>query len=338
MPKKGCLTEQEEKELKMMHRKEQGKKIADRIKVVLLTNEGWNYLQISRALFINEDTARIHFKEYIDSKKLIINSGGSKSKLSDEDSKSLALHLEANIYAKIADICEYVWQKYNVRYSISGMRKWLQNNGFSYRKPEPIPAKADPVQQKEYIEQYKKDKENMSKDEIVLFMDAVHPTMSTKISYGWIKKNSNTKIKTAPSNTRMNILGAIELNSMKLITRSYKTINSEAAVDFLDVVTNYYQGLKIRIIMDNGKYNKSKATRKGAEELNIELRYLPTYSPNLNPIERVWKIMNECTRNNRFFSTFAEFRDSINNFFAHTWKNISELMRTRVTDKFQLFT
>jgi transposase len=53
--------------------------------------------------------------------------------------------------------------------------------------------------------------------------------------------------------------------------------------------------------------------------LGIVLHYLPPYSPNLNPIEIVWKVMNEHVRNNLFFSLAKEFREAIKQFFDHTW-------------------
>ena len=69
----------------------------------------------------------------------------------------------------------------------------------------------------------------------------------------------------------------------------------------------------------------------------IVLHHLPPYSPNLNPIERLWKVMNEYVRNNRFFSSPKDFRDAISQFFEKTWGPISSSMRSRINDHFHLF-
>ena len=70
------------------------------------------------------------------------------------------------------------------------------------------------------------------------------------------------------------------------------------------------------MIADRGSYNTSQETKNAAEKYGIILRHLPPYSPNLNPIERLWKIMNEFARNNRVFKTVADFRQTIDDFIA----------------------
>ena len=65
------------------------------------------------------------------------------------------------------------------------------------------------------------------------------------------------------------------------------------------------------------------------------MHILPPYSPNLNPIERLWKVMNEFSRNNQVFKNFNEFKEKIHNFFDETWDEISEDFRTRINDNFQ---
>lgn len=218
------------------------------------------------------------------------------------------------------------------------MTSWLKNNGFSFIKPHGIPAKADPEKQKEFIIEYEKLKAENPADEPILFGDAVHPTMATKTTYGWIKKGTRKIIKTTGSRTRMNIIGAINLDSMDVLEKSdCKTINSEAMRDFFDILRVKYKDTpKIHFILDNSGYNTSNITKKYADKRGIIMHFLPTYSPNLNPIERLWKILNEYARNNKFFLNTTEFREAIENFFQVTWKSISKQMKARINDKFQM--
>lgn len=65
---------------------------------------------------------------------------------------------------------------------------------------------------------------------------------------------------------------------------------------------------------------------------------LPPYSPNLNPIERMWKLMNEHARNNRYFSSTREFRDAISVFFNQTLPDIADSLTSRIKDHFQVLT
>ena len=75
---------------------------------------------------------------------------------------------------------------------------------------------------------------------------------------------------------------------------------------------------------------------KVAEELNIKRLLLPAYSPTLNPIERLWKVMNEKVRNNCFFKSAKDFKRNIDDFFQITLPNIGSSLSTRINDNFQI--
>ena len=77
------------------------------------------------------------------------------------------------------------------------------------------------------------------------------------------------------------------------------------------------------------------ALRKPPPHKKFILHILPPYSPNLNPIERVWKVMNEHVRNNEVFSSFKEFKTAVLDFFKNEWNDISNGLRTRVNDHFE---
>ncbi|GHU16717.1 hypothetical protein FACS189472_02400 [Alphaproteobacteria bacterium] len=75
----------------------------------------------------------------------------------------------------------YIKEVYEIEYTVAGMTSWLKSHGFSFIKPRPMPAKANPVEQAAFIEEYKKLKKEIPEGEPMLFSDAVHPTMATKM-------------------------------------------------------------------------------------------------------------------------------------------------------------
>ena len=77
------------------------------------------------------------------------------------------------------------------------------------------------------------------------------------------------------------------------------------------------------------------ALRKPPPHKNFVLHILPPYSPNLNPIERVWKVMNEHVRNNEVFSSFKEFKTAILDFFGKEWNGITCGLKVRINDHFE---
>ena len=89
-------------------------------------------------------------------------------------------HLEGKTYLKVKMICGYVQKTFGIKFSSSGMNKWLIRNGFSYKKPKGTPAKTNPEQQQAFIAYYQNLLNSIDEDEPVEFGDAVHPTMATK--------------------------------------------------------------------------------------------------------------------------------------------------------------
>lgn len=333
---KDFLSSEQRSELRLKHRSEKDGRTRDRIKAVLLANKGWSFRHIAEALLLDEETISKHVHEYRDHAKLSVQTGGSESKLDTAQTKQLIDHLTTTTYTKVSDICAYVSATYKVDYTVSGMRSWLQAHQFSYKKPKPTPAKADPNRQEAFIKTYEDLMNTTPEDEPILFGDGVHPTMATKVTYGWIRKGTDKLIPTTASRSRMNVLGAINLESMHLTLRDYETLNTGSMVDFLKCVRQAYpKAPKIHLILDQGPYNVSKETQDAAKHHNIVIHYLPPYSPNLNPIERLWKVMNEEVRNNRFFKDVKEFRYAIKNFFTETWPKIAWSMVDRINDHFQ---
>ena len=329
------LTIIEKEALEFQHSKERDRRVADRIKAVLLNAEGWTQKQIAQGLRIRYETVQDHLNDYQDSKKLKPENGGSESHLNPDQTSQLVTHLGDNTYLKSEHICAYVEQTFEVKFTTSGMTQWLTRNGFSYKKPKGTPAKADPEKQAEFVRYYEDLLNTIPEDEPVEFADAVHPTMATKITYGWIRKGKDKLIATTASRTRVNLLGSINLETMEVTIASHETINSKAMEKhFAAVRKKYPKAPRIHQILDRGSYNISADTKEAAKKYGIVLHHLPTYSPNLNPIERLWKVMNEFVRNNRVFKSASEFRQAIDDFFAK-WPQIAHSMIDRINDNFQ---
>lgn len=335
---KKFLKDKERDQLITQHRQEKDGRTRDRIKAVLMSDTGWTFKDIAEALLLDQETISRHVKEYRGQQKLTINTGGSESKLSSDQAMEIIKHLDEVTYLKVSEICIYVQEEYGISYTVNGMTNWLKSNGFSYKKPKGTPAKADPVAQEEFIEEYEKVIKSTPKNEPILFIDGVHPTMATKVTYGWIRTGTNKPIATTGSKVRMNIMGAINLETMRVDVKSYDTINQDSMVDYFAKLREIYpknKNPKIHIISDRGSYSTSKKTREAAKSEGIVLHFLPAYSPNLNPIERLWKVMNEYARNNQFFKTGKEFKEKINSFFNETWPTIADNMHSRINDNFE---
>jgi transposase len=333
---KTMLTAEKKKELEVQHKTERDGRIRDRIKAVLLNDEGWTQVAIAQALRISAETVHDHLQDYTNSKKLKPENGGSDPKLNQIQTAQLIAHLENVTHTKVSTICAKTYQDYQITYTVAGMTRWLAAHDFSYKKPKGTPAKGDTKEQEKFIEAYLELLATTPKDEPILFGDGVHPTMATKITHGWIRKGTDKLIATTASRTRMNLMGSINLQTMRITIGSHETINSDAMdKHFAALKEAYTTAAKIHLILDRGSYNTSAQTRASAEKHGIILHHLPAYSPNLNPIERVWKVTNEYVRNNKVFTSAKEFRHDLLEFFNMTWPKIANSMRDRINDNFQ---
>lgn len=399
------LSKEQKEKLEEQHKTERDSRICDRIKAVLLANEDWTQKQIAQALRIHETTVWGHVKDYVLQEKLKPISGGSSSKLNEQQTTEIIAHLEKNTYPSTKEIIQHIQATYGVNYTQQGMHDWLIKHKFSYKKPKGVPAKFDKLRQEAFIRKYDELKANLKPSEVVLFIDSVHPTQATKITSGWIKKGVEKMIATVASRSRINLTGAIDLNTMSIMTREYETINGSTTVDFLQAIEAAYpESTKIHVIADGGGAhtskevglflseasavnrlfldetygiklpgNKAELSKKMKVQLKsvvekeaqlfkypsildvdtltarelldtlkappphpkLVMHILPPYSPNLNPIERVWKVMNEHVRNNKVFDSFTEFKAKIRAFFGSTWNTLLPDLPSRVNDNFQ---
>ena len=334
------ITEQQKAELERLHDSSRDGRVRDRIKAILLASEGWSSAMIAQALRLHQTTIDHHISEFLNKGKLKPENGGSDSKLSAEQTAFLISQLSDNLFHHTRDVIAFVTRTWNIIFSIPGMNKWLHRNGFTYKKPSGVPHKLSEEKQRQFIEYYKELKTTVG-DEPILFIDGVHPTQATKISYGWIRKGQKKAVKTTGSRTRLNIMGALNLKALTSpLICEYKTINEYNVSRFFNEIRKVYPDYnqKIHVILDGAGYHRSQLVKDWAEVVNIRLHYLPPYSPNLNPIERMWKLMNEHARNNRYFSSTREFREAISVFFNQTLSDIADSLTSRINDHFQVLT
>ncbi|WP_340619667.1 IS630 family transposase [Xenorhabdus siamensis] len=334
------LTPDQKHALELMHDTTRDGRVRDRIKAVLLASEGWTAQMIAQALRIHESTVSRHLKDYFSQEKLAPENGGSESHLSARQTAELVDYLTVNLMHTTAHIVAYVQARWQVSFTVAGMTKWLHRQGFSYKKPKGVPHKFDADKQQQFIEAYHALKDEFGQNEPILFIDAVHPSQSTKLSYGWIKSGVKhvKMIETTGSRTRLNIMGALNLQCIEeTIIREYPSINAENVAYFFGAIRETYPlSQKIHLILDGAGYHRTDLVKDIAEILNIELHYLPPYSPNLNPIERLWKYMNEQVRNNVYFATPKVFREAIHSFFRVTLREKAGGLACRLNDNFQI--
>jgi transposase len=334
------LSSSERDHLKSQHKKERDKRICDRIKAVLLFDEGWSYHQIAHALLLNDETVRQHILEFQTERKLKPQNGGSDGKLDSQQTDALLTHLQIHTYLYAKDIVEYVKITFCVEYTVPGMTNWLHRHGFSYKKPAVVPGKANSETQEQWVREYEELKRVLLSTETICFIDGVHPTHNTKVAYGWIQKGERKEILTNTGRQRLNLSGAFDIITKKVLIQEDLTLNAQSTITFLkSLEAAYPEKSKIYVFCDNARYYKNKEVMAYLMHSKIEMRFLPPYSPNLNLIERVWKLLNESVLYNKYYEKFIEFKKTVLSFLKSLSDPPLELawkLSKRTTEKFQI--
>jgi transposase len=330
------LSPEQRQNLLARHRRERDRRVADRIKAVILYDDGWSTEEIAHALLLSDEAVRQHIKDYADKQKLKPENGGSEPQLDAKQTKFLVAHLHNKTYVHVKDICDFVWKKWRITYSVSGMTAWLKRNGFSYHKPAAVPAKADKAAQERFIATYEELKKTLPDNEKIFFMDSVHPTHQTRLAYGWIRKGYRKELPTTSGQKRMNIMGALDLEDMSLITTEFATIDGDAVIVFFkNLEARLKSTTAIHVICDCARYHTCPAVMDYVKTSRIKLHHLPPYSPNLNAIEPCWKIMHEHVSDNRYYPTFKQFTEAILQFLNVTFPKKATLWIDRLSDNFR---
>ena len=329
------LTAQECAHLKKCHRKERDKRICDRIKAVLLYDKGYSYTKVAEILLLDDETIRRHVKTYFSRNKLKPENGGSEGYLNEAETIALKAHLFEKTYLYVKDICVYVEKNFKKSYSISGMTKWLCKHNFRYKKPHGVPAKAEQAKQEAFIEHYETLKSTLKEDEVIFFLDSTHPQHQTRLTYGWIAKGTRKAEKMTACQKRINLIGAINLDNHHVEYQQVDWVNGESIKAFLNqLLEAHSEASQLHLIWDNAGYHRSKEIQSFVANTKITLHFLPPYSPNLNPIERLWKIMHEQVTYNRYYPKFSDFTEGILSFFENIEYHKTTML-SRITDNFQ---
>ena len=330
-------------ELKEAHRKaKKGKdiKIADKIKAILLLNNGYSYEEIAKILLLDDTSIRRYYKIYRKKnlKGLLENNyEGKSSYLSSYQQIELTNHLTKNIYSDAKSIVEYVKMTFNITYSPNSIVPLLHRLGFVYKKTKRVPGKADPLAQEKFINEiYKEIKNNKGENDRIYFVDGVHPQHNSMPANCWIKKGTTKEI---PSNTgrkRININGAIDIKDFNFIHREDERINSESTIALFQQIEEANPlAEQIFVIVDNARYYRSQAVKDYIKNSKIQTIFLPPYSPNLNLIERLWKLLHKVIHYNKYYETFLEFKNACFHFLNNLHEYESEL-KTRLTENFEI--
>lgn len=202
-----------------------------------------------------------------------------------------------------------------------------------------MPAKADPIEQEKYLNETILPRLDEAKagTRAVFFVDAAHFVLAPFLGFLW--SVVRLFVKAPAGRQRFNVLGALNAITHKLISVTNDTyITSSEVCELLRLLAAENFKVPITLFLDNARYQKCKLVINTAAELQIELCFLPSYSPNLNIIERLWRFVKKECLYSVYYPDFKQFKNSIESCLAQTSDKHKTALDSLLNLRFQLFT
>ena len=318
-------------------------RLTRRANALVLLDDGWSCEGVAAAFLLNDDTIRGWHKLFEQRGIEGLTSfdvGGSASFLSAVQEEALKAFVATTLPRSTREVGAFIAQEFGLVYeSRSGLIALLHRLGLEYHKPNAIPRKLDEDKQKEFIEDYDKILNSLGNDEVVLFADAVHPTHAARPVGCWAPKQDKLAIEQTSGRERINIHGAINLESGQTRMIDVQTVDAASTITLLEAIEALYPLMMlIHVFLDNARYHHAKLVRQWLARpgCRIKLHFIPSYCPHLNPIERLWGLMHRNVTHNKCYATCAQFADATLSFLREqvprNWAHFCD----SVTDNFRV--
>jgi len=240
--------------------------------------------------------------------------------------------------ASVAQAMSRIEDLTGIKRGYTQVRCFMKRLGLGYRKMGHIPAKADTAKQKQCVVETLEPviERVINKECHLFFLDAAHFVLGAFICSVWCF--ARMFIKSAAGRNRINVLGAVHAVTKEITTLiNTDYINANTIVEFLKQLKDKYCDLPIYIVLDNARYQHCELVIKTALSLDITLLFLPPYSPNLNIIERLWKLTKKKILYGKYYDSPTKFHNAIINFFQTINQSCQDDLKTLLTLKFQFF-
>ena len=316
-------------------------RLARRANALVLLDDGMSCGDVAKVLLLDDDTVRTwHLLYEEDGIEGLVSFGydGSACRLSDAQQDKLKSWIAETLPRTTREVGAWIETECGITYeSRSGLIALLHRLEMEHRKPKAVSSKLDPDKQAAFIKSYDNLLKHIGDDEAVLFGDAVHPTHAVRPVGCWAPKDTKLAVPQTSGRQRLNIHGAIDLETGKTRMIEAATVNAISMIMLLRAIEAMYPGKRlIHLFVDNARYHHAKLVQAWLARpgCRIKLHFIPAYCPPLDPIERLWGLMHRHVTHNRCHATFADFKAAILTFLREEVPGKWDTYCDQVTDNF----
>lgn len=301
---------------------------------------GKTHQEIAEIAAVHPNTVTAHLQEYqqggLEAVRRL-NFYQPQSAL-QEHRATLQEYFEQQPCASLKEAGAKIEELTGLKRSVPQVEQFLKKMGMKCRKVGCIPAKADPQQQAEFLNQqlHPRLDDAQAGQRAVFFVDAAHFVLAPFLGFLWCF--AHVFIQAPAGRQRFNVLAALNAvtHDLVMVTHdSYITATSVCAL--LDQLAALKLTVPITLALDNARYQRCALVQQLAATLQIELLFLPAYSPNLNLIERLWKFVKKEALYFRYHQDFTSFKAAILEVLNETSGKHKPALDSLLTLNFQTF-
>ena len=315
-------------------------RVQRKMEALWLKSQGVAHRQISRLTGISSTTLTSYLRAYqadgIEGLKAV-NFRRPQSELAAHQ-ETLEAHFRQHPPASVKQAMATIETLTGVRRSPDRVRLFLKRMGMKCRKVGVIPAKADVAAQEAFKTTALEPRlaEAQAGQRAVFFVDAAHFVLAPFLGILWCF--TRLFIRAPAGRQRFNVLAALNAITHELVMVTNDTyITATTVCALLRQLAALHLEIPITLVLDNARYQKCRIVAEWAASLQIELLYLPAYSPNLNLIERLWKFVKKTCLYSKYYPHFADFKQAISDCLAQTHTTYKKELDALLTLNFQTF-
>src|SRR5271157_4426728 len=317
-------------------------RVSRRANAILLLDRGMSFEEVASVLFVDDSTIRIWIKEFqeggIEALVLFDLKGGT-GRLSPLQIDELCAWATRVLPTSTTEIGQFILERFGFDYGRSGLIKLMNRIGFDWKKPESVPSKIDVETQQRFIDAHENLRNSLGPDEVVVYVDAVHPTHQAKPAGRWLPRGQRCALPAASGRDRLNLHGAIDLETGQTRIMDVQTVDAESTIALFEALERANSTMsRIHVFLDNARYHHAKVVQGWLQQpgRRIVLHFVPSYCPHLNPIERLWKVMHENVTHNKCYAKFRDFAEAVLGFPREIVPSRFDEFSSSITDNFRV--
>ena len=318
-------------------------RLARRANASLLLDDGMSCEAVAKVLYLDDDTIRTWHRLYQeDGIEGLASFGyeGGACRLTAEHQDRLTAWITKTLPRTSREIGAWIARECGIEYEgRSGLIALLHRLGMEHRKPTAISRQLDPAKQAAFIRRYEALLNQLPADEAVMFADAVHPTHAVRAVGCWAPKDIPVAITQSSGRERLNIHGAIDLETGNTRMLDVLVVNAASTIMLLMAIEAMYPSKRlIHVFLDNARYHHAKLVQQwlARSGCRIRLHFIPSYCPHLDPIERLWGLMHRHCTHNKCYAGFKDFSRAVLAFLRETVPRNWHVYCDQVTDNFRV--